>query len=116
MRDALAAVGDGKAHTRGNRNRLGTVDIAQLARREEQTSAQFGGFCYFPARQQDRESIATDATRETLRTGEPPDDVADTLNDLVAGMETERFVDRLELVDVDIEQRVCRRIAIELSL
>ena len=55
--------------------------------------------------QRDREAIAGDSADESAGAGRALNEATDALDDLVAGTQPERFVDRGNLVDVDVEQR-----------
>ncbi len=115
MRHALACR-CGHTDTHRDRQRLAALDIADLAGRGEDLLADVDAVLERALRQQHREAVAADSARESAAPCRATDHLGDALDHFVAGAEAERFVDRLQPIDVDIEQRVRGRRVVEQPL
>ena len=88
------------------RRRCRSGNRAGSPRRESSAASSLPARPCVPAAR--RRSDRREAADQGVRAGSLLDQRADALNHLVAGAQAERFVDRLELVDVDVQHRASR--------
>src|SRR5215471_3726582 len=88
------------------------MHVADVARRREELLADLERFGDVTLGQQDRETVTADSACESCRSAAAYD-LADPLDHLVSRLEAEGFVDRLEPVDIGIQQRAAALSPIE---
>ena len=103
MREPRALRSHDDADADRHRQCFRAAQITELARGIQDRGADLAGRRQRRLRQDHGKAIAGDAAYECLRTGGLLHEPAHEANDLVAGAETERLVDRRDLVDVDVE-------------